>query len=63
MKEWYLSKTLWVNVVAFVAMITQTYTGFIIAPEAQAALLIVANLVLRAITGEELGFNGKSLKK
>jgi hypothetical protein len=53
-KLWYRSKTVWVNLIAVVAMIVQSQTGFIIAPEAQAAFIVVINLVLRAITGEEL---------
>jgi len=49
-KEWYRSKTLWVNVIALVAMIIQANYGFIIAPEEQAAVIVVVNLVMRAIT-------------
>lgn len=48
---WYLSKTLWVNLIAFVAMITQTVTGHIvISMELQAMALTVVNVILRAIT-------------
>lgn len=50
MKTWYLSKTLWLNVIVITALIAQTYTGFIIDPEAQAGLLAVINLILRAVT-------------
>lgn len=53
-KAWYLSKTLWVNAIALIAIIAQGATGFIIAPEAQAGLLVVINLILRAITNEGL---------
>ena len=53
-KVWYLSKTLWVNVIALIAIVAQGVTGFIIAPEAQAGLLVVVNLILRAITNEGL---------
>jgi hypothetical protein len=53
-KKWYKSKTFWVNVIAFSAMLAQTYYGFLIAPEEQAAIIVVANLVLRAVTKEGL---------
>ena len=33
MKKWYLSKTLWINIVAVVALIAQLHFGFIIVPE------------------------------
>lgn len=62
-KEFYLSKTFWVNAIALVAIIIQSYTDFVIAPEAQASILVLINLVLRAVTGEEITFGGKSLKK
>ena len=51
-----LSKTLWVNVLAVVAMLVQGQTGFIIDAEAQIALLGVINLVLRAVTKEPLNW-------
>jgi hypothetical protein len=50
MKEWYRSKTLWVNVIALIAMIVQANYGFIIAPEEQIAVITIVNLILRAIT-------------
>ena len=53
-KAWYLSKTLWVNLIALIAIVTQGVTGFVIAPEAQVGLLVVVNLILRAITNEGL---------
>jgi hypothetical protein len=49
-KVWWKSKTLWVNVIAMVAMIVQSQCGFLIAVEEQAALIVMANLILRAIT-------------
>ena len=51
-----LSKTLWVNILAVVAMLVQGQTGFIIDAEAQIAILGVINLVLRAITREPLNW-------
>jgi len=54
-KPWYLSKTLWVNIVAFMALIIQGATGdFVISPEEQAAVIVFINLILRAVTGKEL---------
>ncbi|MDD5106060.1 MAG: hypothetical protein PHC49_10635 [Desulfuromonadaceae bacterium] len=49
-KNWYTSKTLWVNALAAIALIVQTQTGFILDPEAQAGLLAVINLILRVVT-------------
>ncbi len=49
-KLWWKSKTLWVNIIALVAMIIQANYGFIVAAEEQAAIIIVVNLILRAIT-------------
>jgi hypothetical protein len=49
-KEWWKSKTLWVNVIALIAMIVQANYGFIIAPEEQIAVITIVNLILRAIT-------------
>lgn len=56
MKTWYMSKTLWLNVIALAALIIQTYTGFVIDIEAQGVLLSVINLILRAITGAPLSW-------
>lgn len=53
-KKWYLSKTLWVNIIAFAAMVIQSQYGFIISPEEQGAIIIFANLILRLISGEGL---------
>lgn len=49
-KKWYLSKTLWLNVLAGVATLVQTQTGLVADPELQGALLVIANIVLRAIS-------------
>jgi hypothetical protein len=62
-KEFFYSKTFWVNVIALVAIVIQSYTDFVIAPEAQASILVLINLVLRAITGDEITFGGKSFVK
>jgi hypothetical protein len=54
-KKWYASKTIWVNLIAAGALIVQTQTGFVVNAEAQGALLIVINIVLRAVTKAPLG--------
>lgn len=51
MKAWYASKTLWVNLIAGLAFLVQAQYGFILDPEAQAAILAVINIILRAVTG------------
>lgn len=53
-KQWYTSKTLWVNVVAIIALIAQGQFGFVIDPAMQAGVLVTLNLLLRAITKEDL---------
>lgn len=53
-KKFWESKTLWVNIIAMVALVIQAKYGFIIAPEEQAAGLVLINLVLRAITKKPL---------
>lgn len=53
-KTWYTSKMLWVNAIAIIAIITQGQFGFIIDPVSQMAILGVINIVLRAITGEDI---------
>ena len=54
-KPWYKSKTIWVNLVAFIGLITQSQMGFVIDAETQVGIIAVINLILRAITKEQLG--------
>jgi hypothetical protein len=54
MKKWYLSKTLWVNAIAIGAIVAQSQTGFIIAPELEIAILSLINLSLRVVTKENV---------
>jgi len=50
-KKWYLSKTMWANAVAGLAVIIQGITGSTwINPEAQVGLLALINIVLRIVT-------------
>jgi len=53
-KKWYMSKTIWINLIALGAMIMQTQTGFIVTPEVQAMGLTLVNLAIRAVTKQEL---------
>lgn len=50
-KAWYLSKTLWVNAIALIAMVLQgVFNKEIISIELQATILSLINMVLRLIT-------------
>jgi uncharacterized membrane protein len=57
-KKIYLSKTFWVNVIALLAMLLQSFTGFIIDVEAQASILAFINVVLRLVTKEPVTWGG-----
>lgn len=51
MKKWYLSKTMWVNIIATIALILQTVTGNdVLSPEVQGVILGLLNIILRIIT-------------
>ncbi len=48
---WWASRTLWVNVIAIVAMVLQGITGHVlISMELQATILGVINMLLRLVT-------------
>lgn len=53
-KEWYKSKTLWLNAIAFLAVVLQMNAGIGLTAEEQVGLLAVINLVLRLITTQGL---------
>ena len=53
-KPWFLSRTLWLNILAMVAMIIQSRYGFVISVEEQVAIITVANIILRIFTDQEL---------
>jgi len=55
MKKWIRSKTLWVNIIAIVAIILQAEYGFVVNPELELAALGFVNLILRKYTNEGLG--------
>jgi|GEM_PF-2051378 len=51
-----LSKTLWINLLAVVAMVVQSQTGFVLDMEEQMAILGVINIVLRFVTKEPVAW-------
>ncbi len=58
MKPFWKSKTLWVNLIAAIALIAEGVTGreVVIPLEVQASILAVVNLVLRKVTKEPVGW-------
>ena len=47
-KDWWHSRTVWVNLLAFAAFMTQTMTGQeVLTVEAQAIVIAVLNIILR----------------
>lgn len=48
------SKTLWVNVIALIALAAQLQMGFVISAEAQLGILAVIDLVLRFATTDPI---------
>ena len=60
-KEWWKSKTIWVNIIAIVALIVQSQFGYVLQPEEQIMILTMINIVLRAITNAELEWKIKEL--
>ncbi len=56
MKTWYTSKTIWINLLAAIALIAQSQYGYVIDPETQAVLLGFVNLVLRVVTKQPINW-------
>jgi uncharacterized membrane protein len=55
MKKWYISKTLWVNLIALIAMVAQGISGKeIIDLDAQAVILAGINFILRIATKQQI---------
>lgn len=58
MKDWWKSKTIWINVIAIGAIIVKSELGLSLDPEYEVlvigGLLAVINLVLRKVTKEEI---------
>jgi len=54
-KKWFLSKTVWVNVIALIGVMLQAiYNKEVIPVELQATIISVINLLLRTITKENI---------
>lgn len=55
-KKWYMSKTVWVNLLMAAGIVYQAVMGIqLLGAEEQAAIIVVVNLILRLITGKPLG--------
>lgn len=51
MKKWYMSKTLWVNVLAIAVMVTEyLIANQLYSPEIHVIVLAVINMILRLVT-------------
>ena len=54
-KKWYLSKTVWINVIATAGITAQAITNKeILSPELQLMFLSVINLILRSVTKDNI---------
>jgi len=53
-KNWKTSKTIWLNIIAIIALVAQSRYGFVISGEEQAGALIVINMILRIFTDRGL---------
>ena len=54
-KIWWKSRTVWLNIVASIAFMIQTMTGFPVPIEVQGYLVAILNLVLRFDTKTAVG--------
>lgn len=54
-KRWWQSKTVWVNIVALASVLLSTEFGFDLTAEETTSILVVINLILRAVTKQPLG--------
>lgn len=55
-KSAFRSKTLWVNIIAILAIVFKDYLGITLTVEETTAILAVINMFLRLITSEPVGF-------
>lgn len=57
MKQWYLSKTVWVNLLALLGISLEAVTGKqVLDADIQAEILTVINLILRLVTKQGITF-------
>ena len=54
MKEYLKSRTIWINIIAVIAIVSAGEFGIILNGTIQAAILAMINIVMRKITNEEL---------
>jgi len=59
MKEYLKSKTLWINIIAVIAIVSAEQFGFVLDGTMQTSLLAMINMILRLITTEELVWNAE----
>ena len=55
-KSFLQSRTVWLNVIGLIALYVQSQFGYVITPEAQSAVLLLLNLILRFDTDSPIGF-------
>ena len=53
-KKWWLSKTLWVNLISILAVVLANKTDINLSSEMQVQIIAVVNIILRLITRTEL---------
>ena len=58
-KPFYRSRTVWLNVLAAVALFLQNQFGYVFSVELQGLVLMVLNLILRFQTSEPIQLNKK----
>lgn len=54
-KHWWASKTVWVNIVALVSVLLSTEFSFELSAEETTSIIVIVNLILRAVTKQPLG--------
>jgi hypothetical protein len=54
MKQYTKSKTLWINVIAIIAIVSAGEFGIVLDGTTQAAMLAMINIILRKMTTEEI---------
>lgn len=55
-KDWWFSKTIWVNVIALIVIIFRDQFGLAITGEESTYILGIINMILRFISHEPIGF-------
>ncbi|MCK5606750.1 hypothetical protein KAR91_32910 [Candidatus Pacearchaeota archaeon] len=54
MKKWYVSKTIWVNVVAVMTSVVASRFGYNLSADIQVGILTGINIILRKVTKSEI---------